>query len=177
MERARGGRGTSVLELRTIVSVDPDTFRSVLGRFASGITIVTTRDANDRDCGMTVSAFCSVSLIPPLVLICVDHAASSHETLLEASHFAVSILAAHQEPLSRRFSGPDEDKRFDGVGYSRGLTGAALLDDALAHIECKRVAHYGAGDHTVVIGEVDSAVAHGHRPLLYYRGGYAQLER
>ena len=126
---------------------------------------------------MTVSAFCSVSLTPPLVLVCVDHQASSHPALLEAPHFGVSILAAHQEPMSRRFSGPDEEKRFDGIGYTRGLTGAALLDDALAHIECKRVSHYDAGDHTVVIGEVEAAVAHGHRPLLYYRGGYAQLER
>ena len=159
------------------MSVDPDTFRSVLGRFASGITIVTTRDSSERDCGMTVSAFCSVSLAPPLVLICVEHEASSHAALLDASHFAVSILAAHQEPLSRRFSGPDEAKRFDGIGYSRGQTGAALIDDALAHIECKRVAHYVAGDHTVLIGEVESAAAHAHRPLLYYRGGYAQLER
>ena len=159
------------------MSVDPDTFRSVLGRFASGITIVTTRDAAGADCGMTVSAFCSVSLTPPLVLICVDHAASSHGALLEAPHFGVSILAAHQEPLSRRFSGPDEEKRFDGIGYARGLTGVALLDDALAHIECKRVAQYDAGDHTVVIGEVEAAESHGHRPLLYYRGGYAQLER
>ena len=177
MECACQRRLASVLELEITVSVDPDTFRSVLGRFASGITIVTTRDAEGDDCGMTVSAFCSVSLSPPLVLICVDHQASSHTAILEATHFAVSILAAHQEPMSRRFSGPDEDKRFDGIGYTRGVTGAALLDDALAHIECKRVAHYDAGDHTVVIGEVEAAVAHGHRPLLYYRGGYAQLER
>ena len=177
MESAQQGRVAGVVQLEIIVSVDPDTFRSVLGRFASGITVVTARDAADRDYGMTVSAFCSVSLSPPLVLICVDHQASSHTAILEAAHFAVSILAAHQEPLSRRFSGPDEDKRFDGIGYTRGLTGAALLDDALAHIECTRVAQYDAGDHTVVIGEVDAAVAHGHRPLLYYRGGYAQLER
>jgi len=177
VEPAREGRVAGVVELGIIVSVDPDTFRSVLGRFASGITIVTARDADGRDYGMTISAFCSVSLTPPLVLICVDHEASSHRTLLEARHFGVSILAAHQEPLSRRFSGADEDKRFDGIGYVRGLTGAALLDDALAHIECRRVAQYDAGDHTVVIGEVEAAVAHGHRPLLYYRGGYAQLER
>ncbi len=164
-------------ELRSLVTVDPDTFRSVLGRFASGITVVTSRDAHDKDCGMTVNAFCSVSLVPPLVLICVDHVASMHHALLRASHFAVNILAAHQEPISRRFSGPDEHKRFDGVGYTRGLTGVALLDDALAHIECRRVAQHDAGDHTVIIGEVETAAAHTDRPLLYYRGGYAQLER
>jgi flavin reductase (DIM6/NTAB) family NADH-FMN oxidoreductase RutF len=160
-----------------LVTIDPDTFRSVLGRFASGITILTARDADDNDCGMTVSAFCSVSLVPPLVLVCVDRVASMHDMLLDTPHFAVNILAAHQEPLSRRFAGTDEHTRFDGIGYARGLTGVALLDDALAHIECRRVANHPAGDHTVIIGEVETAAAHSHRPLLYYRGGYAQLER
>ena len=164
-------------DARIVVTIDPDTFRSVLGRFASGITVVTARDPDANDCGMTVSAFCSVSLTPPLVLICVDRIASMHDMLLETPHFAVNILAAHQEPLSRRFSGPDEHKRFDGLGYARGLTGVALLDDALAHIECRRVASHPAGDHSVIIGEVETATAHSHRPLLYYRGGYAQLER
>ena len=96
--------------------IDPDTFRSVLGRFASGVTVVTARDRDERDHGMTVSAFCSVSLVPPLVLVCVDHAASSHDVLLESPHFAVNVLAVHQEPLSRRFAGVDEATRFDGVG-------------------------------------------------------------
>ena len=157
--------------------VDPDTFRSVLGRFASGVTVVTTRDDENRDHGMTVSAFCSVSLVPPLVLVCVEHTASSRPVLLKSSHFAVNVLAAHQEPISRRFAGTDEETRFDGVGYTRGLTGAALIDDALAHIECRRYAEYEAGDHTVVVGEVEAAVAHNDSPLLYYRGGYTQLER
>ena len=162
---------------RIDVTVDPDTFRSVLGRFASGITIVTVRDQGGRDHGMTVSAFTSVSLVPPLILVCVEQTASSHEPLLHATHFAVNVLAAHQEPLSRRFSSGDESERFDGVGYSRGRTGAALIDDALAHIECRRTALHPTGDHTIVVGEVQTAVAHAKRPLLYYRGGYAQLER
>ena len=159
------------------MTLDPDTFRSVLGRFASGVTVVTARDDAGRDYGMTVSAFCSVSLVPPLVLICVDQLASSHDALLAVPYFAVNVLADHQESISRRFSGLDEHVRFDGVGYSRGLTGSALLDDALAHIECRRVAQHPAGEHTIVVGEVEAAVAHADRPLLYYRGGYAQLER
>jgi len=159
------------------MTIDPDTFRSVLGRFASGVTIVTARDAAGRDHGMTVSAFCSVSLAPPLVLVCVDRAASTHDLLVTTSHFAISILSAQQEALSRRFSGCEEHLRFDGVGYSRGTTGLPLLDDALAHIECRRVDQHVAGDHTIIIGEVESAIAYTERPLLYYRGGYAQLER
>jgi flavin reductase (DIM6/NTAB) family NADH-FMN oxidoreductase RutF len=159
------------------VPIDPDTFRSVLGRFASGITVLAARDDDGRHHGMTVSAFCSVSLVPPLVLVCVDLIASMHDMLLGVSHFSVNMLSADQEPLSRRFSGLDEHNRFDGVGYTLGVTGVALLDDALAHIECRRVAQHRAGDHTIVIGEVEAAVAHLERPLLYYRGGYAQLER
>ena len=159
------------------MSVDPDTFRSVLGRFASGITVVTSRDGNGKDGGMTVNAFCSVSLIPPLILVCVDHVASMHAMIVAAPHFAVNILAADQEHISRRFSGPDEHKRFDGLGYSRGTMGVALLDEALAHIECRRISQHEAGDHTVIIGEVETATAFSDRPLLYYRGGYAQLER
>ena len=159
------------------MTIDPDTFRSVLGRFASGITVLTARDDHGNDFGMTVSAFCSLSLVPPLVLVCVDQVASMHDMLLRSSHFAVNILAAHQESISRRFSGPDEHKRFDGVGYSRGKSGAALLDDALAHIECRRRDHHAGGDHTIVVGEVEAATPYDDRPLLYYRGGYAQLER
>lgn len=157
--------------------IDPDTFRSVLGRFASGITVVTARDGDGRHYGMTVTAFCSVSLVPPLILVCIDLAASMHDALLRAPHFAVNILSADQEPLSRRFSGLDEHHRFDGLGYTIGVTGSALLEEALAHIECRRLAQHAAGDHTVIIGEVEAAVAHDARPLLYYRGGYAQLER
>jgi flavin reductase (DIM6/NTAB) family NADH-FMN oxidoreductase RutF len=159
------------------MTIDPDTFRSVLGRFASGITVVTTRDSDQRDVGMTVSAFCSVSLRPPLVQVCVDHEASLHAALLQNQRYAVSILGAEQEALSRRFSAAYSTRRFDGIGYRRGESGMLLLDDALAHLECRLVASHDAGDHTLFIGEVESASARTGQPLLYYRGGYTQLER
>jgi flavin reductase (DIM6/NTAB) family NADH-FMN oxidoreductase RutF len=158
------------------MTIDPDSFRSVLGRFASGITVVTTRDS-DRDVGMTVSAFCSVSLRPPLVQVCVDHETSLHAALRKNQRYGVSILAADQEALSRRFSTAGSTRRFDGIGYRRGESGMVLLDDALAHLECRIVASHEAGDHTIFVGEVESASARGAQPLLYYRGGYAQLER
>jgi len=158
------------------MSVDPDTFRSALGRFASGVTIVTALDPSGRDVGLTVSAFASLSLVPPLVLVCVDHAASLHPVLAEARHFAVNILAADQEPLARRFSTLDGD-RFDGVGYTRGQTGVAVIDEVLTVLECRKVNAAGGGDHTIFVGEVVTTHARGGTPLLYYRGGYAQLER
>jgi len=159
------------------MTIDPDSFRSVLGRFASGITVVTTRDAEQRDVGMTVSAFCSVSLDPPLVQVCVDHAASLYAALVVSTRYGVSILAAEQEALSRRFATAESTRRFDGIGYRRGESGVLLLDDALAHLECRIVASHDTGDHTMFVGEVESATARNARPLLYYRGGYAQLER
>lgn len=156
--------------------VDPDTFRSVLGRFASGVTVVTALGPNERDHGMTVSAFCSVSLEPPMILICIAKDAAMHEHLVESEHFAVNILAAGQEALSRRFSGQDPD-RFEGVGFVRGKSGVALLEDALVQLECRRVNSCPGGDHTIILGEVVDATLRPDRPLLYYRGGYAQLER
>jgi flavin reductase (DIM6/NTAB) family NADH-FMN oxidoreductase RutF len=159
------------------MTIDPDTFRSVLGRFASGITVLTALDRERRDVGMTVSAFCSVSLRPPLVLACVDHAASMFEALNAAERFGVNMLSSDQEALSRRFASADSVHRFDGIAFTRGESGVVLLDDALAHVECKIVDRHPAGDHTLFIGEVESATARDGRPLLYYRGGYAQLER
>jgi flavin reductase (DIM6/NTAB) family NADH-FMN oxidoreductase RutF len=159
------------------MTIDPDSYRSVLGRFASGITVVTTRDAEGRDVGMTVSAFCSVSLEPPLIQVCVDRAASLHGALSQSKAFGVSILAAEQEALSRRFATAESTRRFDGIGYRRGESGVVLLDDALAHLECRMATSHDAGDHTIFIGEVEAASARSERPLLYYRGGYAQLER
>jgi len=158
------------------VSVDPDVFRSAMGRFASGITVVTTRDATGRDHGLTVSAFCSLSLDPPLVLVCIDHDASMHPVLQEATHFAINILAIGQESLARRFAAPETD-RFDGIGYQRGPTGAPLLDDVLGTLECRKTAALPGGDHTIFVGSVEHAATGDSSPLLYYRGGYAQLGR
>jgi flavin reductase (DIM6/NTAB) family NADH-FMN oxidoreductase RutF len=156
--------------------IDPDSFRAALGRFASGVTVVTIRDDDDRDHGMTVSAFCSASLEPPLVLACIGHDASMHRAMMQAKHFGVSILAAGQEPLARRFADQRSD-RFDGVGYTRGQLGVALIDDALAHLECVVLDRSEAGDHTVVIGRVEAALCYRGTPLAYYRGGYTQIDQ
>jgi flavin reductase (DIM6/NTAB) family NADH-FMN oxidoreductase RutF len=157
------------------LSVTPDEFRSVLGRFPSGVTVVTTKDRDGSDEGMTVSAFCSVSLDPPLVLICIEKNASAYVALTTAQGFVVNVLSASQEQIARRFAMVDID-RFEGVGYSRSPNGLAVLDDVLGVIECPTVAMHDAGDHTIIVGEVEAARAQNGTPLLYYRGGYAQLE-
>ena len=158
------------------MALGPDDFRSVLGRFASGVTILTARDTEGHDHGMTVSAFCSASLVPPLVLACIDRAADMHAIIKRASHFGVSVLEEGQEALSRRFAELPSG-RFDGIGYSRAESGVILLDDAIAHLECSVVDRHDAGDHRICVGQVEWATCGQERPLLYYRGGYAQLER
>ncbi len=157
------------------MSVDPDEFRAVLGRFPSGVTVVTTRGGDGADQGMTVSAFCSVSLEPPLILICIEKNASVYDALTKAPGFAVNILSAKQEQIARRFAIIDID-RFEGIGFTRSSSGYAILDDVLGVIECRRTTLYDGGDHTLVLGEVEATRVESGTPLLYYRGGYAQLE-
>lgn len=158
------------------MAIDPDEFRAVLGRFASGVTVITARDADGHDHGMTCSAFCSTSLVPPLVLACIDRSTDMHGFLRKESYFGVSILEEGQEAQSRRFAELPSG-RFDGIGYTRAESGVILLDDAIAHLECKIVSRHEAGDHMICVGEVEWAECRPERPLLYYRGGYAQLER
>lgn len=155
--------------------IDPDLFRSVLGRFATGITVVTGRD-EQGDHGMTVSAFSSLSLEPPLILVCVAHDATMAPLFETASDFVVNILSDKQEALSRRFSSKLDD-RFAGLGFTRGERGVIILDDVLAWLECRIVHRFVEGDHTIITAAVERAEARDARPLLYYRGGYAQLER
>lgn len=142
------------------------------------MTVVTARDAAGADHGITVNAFSSLSLIPPLVLICIDEATVMHRVISSATHFVVNILASDQEPLSRRFAEQDEG-RFDGLSCGRGVTGCALLAGVAASLECAVRERHVAGDHLIVIGEVlggdvgddDDVTA----PLVYHRGAYTKL--
>jgi flavin reductase (DIM6/NTAB) family NADH-FMN oxidoreductase RutF len=156
------------------MSVSKDEFRAVLSRFISGVTVVTTLGKDHRPAGITVSAFSSVSLDPPLILACIDKRASLHSHLTEGNYFAVNILAEGQQDVSRLFASKDEN-RFDGARYIRGTSGAPLLDGALAHIECRVVHAYPGGDHTIIVGEVESTSIAEHKPLAYYRGDYSRL--
>jgi len=154
--------------------IDPSQFRQLLGRFATGVTILTTKTAEGRPLGMTANSLSSVSLHPPLISVCVDREAEMHAVILEAPEFVVNVLASPQEALARRFSDKHED-RFDGIGYHLSPEGLILLDGALAHVVCERHGTYPAGDHTIVLGRVVGGATNDGRPLLYYRGGYAAL--
>jgi 3-hydroxy-9,10-secoandrosta-1,3,5(10)-triene-9,17-dione monooxygenase reductase component len=156
------------------VSVDSLSFRRALGQFASGVTVVTTRDASGRPLGLTVSSFCSVSLHPPLVLVCLDRRSDANAGLDESGHFAVSVLSEEQEDVSRRFAAPGPGK-FDGFRFVEGRHGLPLVPGALAHVQCRVRSRHEEGDHLVWVGEVLALAASPGRPLLYHAGAYHAL--
>jgi flavin reductase (DIM6/NTAB) family NADH-FMN oxidoreductase RutF len=156
------------------MALTPTEFRTALRSFAAGVTVVTTRDREGRPSGLTASAFTSVSLDPPLVLVCVDHAATAHPDLRHRGWFAVNILRREQEGLSRRFAVSGGDK-FSGVSCHEGKTGLPLLDGALVTLECRIVEAHEAGDHTIFLGQVEAATVAGGQPLVYFHGAYHGL--
>jgi flavin reductase (DIM6/NTAB) family NADH-FMN oxidoreductase RutF len=155
--------------------IDSHLFRSVLGRFASSVTVLSARDASGTDLGMTVSAFSSVSLSPPLVMVCVDHIATIYPTIMAVDLIGISILGEDQREISNLFADKDAD-RFGSVPVLRGECGVALVAGAVAHLECRIVFRYEGGDHTIFVAQVEHAAAHSGTPLIYFRGKYAKLE-
>ena len=153
--------------------IDEFRFRQTLGYFASGVTVATTAH-NGHLYGMTVSSFASVSLKPPLVLICIDKTLNTHTAIVESSQFAVNILEQRQEHLSRRFATSENDK-FTGVAWHTGRFGLPVLEGALAVIECQLRDTFAGGDHSIFVGEVMDAEISAGSPLLYYRRGYREL--
>jgi flavin reductase (DIM6/NTAB) family NADH-FMN oxidoreductase RutF len=154
--------------------VDSSSFRQALAQFASGVTVVTTRDAAGDPMGLTVSAFCSVSLSPPLVLVSVDMGSEAHAGFRDSGVFAVSILAEGQDDVSRLFARPGPAK-FRDFPLTAGQRGLPLVPDALAHLECEVRAAHPAGDHVLYVGEIVALAVRAGRPLLYNRGGYRRL--
>jgi flavin reductase (DIM6/NTAB) family NADH-FMN oxidoreductase RutF len=150
-------------------SFDALDLRRALGGFATGVTVVTSREPGGRRAGITVNSFCSVSLDPPLVLWCLARNAPSHEVFAAASHFAIHVLAADQAGLSRRFSRPAADK-FAGLDCGEGLGGAPLLDGAAVRLECRRECSYESGDHHIMIGRIERYCYSECTPLLFHGG-------
>ena len=153
-------------------------FRAALGAFATGVTIVTTR-GEEHPYGMTANAFSSVSLDPPLVLVCVKAFSEGGDLIRENGVFAVNILAAEQEPLSRYFASKDRPRGRDAFGdiaHRTAASGSPVLDGAVGYLDCALNASHEAGDHVIFIGEVLALdFSHEVPPLLFHAGGYRFL--
>jgi flavin reductase (DIM6/NTAB) family NADH-FMN oxidoreductase RutF len=154
--------------------IERQQFRRICGKFASGITVVTVQDASGASHGMTANSFTSVSLTPPLVLVCVDRNAIILEHFRSSPYFGINILSAGQRQLSDQFAGRGYD-RFQGVEWYAGQTGVPLLPDVLATIECSRWDLVTAGDHDIVIGEVLHANCQDGDPLVFYSSQYHRI--
>jgi flavin reductase (DIM6/NTAB) family NADH-FMN oxidoreductase RutF len=152
-------------------AVDARALRHALGRFATGVAVVTTRTPAGKLEGLTANSFSSVSLDPPLVLWCLQREAASAPSFAAAGMFAVNVLAAHQHTLSRHFATPTADK-FAGLRHAPGLGGCPLLADSLAHFECRTENAVDAGDHTIIIGRVLRLTHRDGEPLIFSAGRY-----
>ena len=156
------------------MAIDPRELRNAMGLFATGVTVITTKDATGKPFGLTANAFSSLSLDPPLLLVCVDKKVDCYACFDESKVFVVNFLASKQEELSTRFATKGIEK-FEGVSYTLGSLGVPLLDGALAHFECKVAAGYEGGDHTIYTGEIQTMATADVRPLLFYQGKYRTL--
>ncbi|MBL8228560.1 MAG: flavin reductase family protein [Bryobacterales bacterium] len=146
-------------------------FRQACGQFATGVAIAAVTDSSGTPHGLTINSFTSVSMKPPLVLICIDKRAAILDRFLEASHYSVNILPVEHEELSNRFATSRED-RFNGVSWRSGVTGAPLIDGSIAALECETAQVIDAGDHSILIAEAVAAEVTGGVPLVYLRGRY-----
>ena len=156
--------------------IERNELRRVMGHFATGVTIITTRSAEGELHGLTANAFTSVSLEPPLLLVSVDKKAESYPHFEASKIFTVNILAEDQESLSRKFAvSGGASKKFEGVAYHLGANGAPIIEGALAYIECGLYAAYDGGDHTIYLGEIQQAEIVEGKPLVFFRGGYRAL--
>jgi len=156
------------------MALDAREIRNVMGHFATGVTVITTSDITGKPFGLTVNSFTSLSLNPPLVVVCVDKTVDCYSCFDESKVFAVNVLSEDQEELSRRFATKGIEK-FAGIQWRMGEHGLPLLDGVIGTIECKVTRSYEGGDHTIFLGEILSATAKGDRPLLFFKGTYHRL--
>ncbi len=158
------------------MTVGADQFKKALQLWASGVTVVTTQSETAGVQGMTVTAFSSVSVDPPQVLVCINDAAETGAGIQDSQCFAVNVLNADQQTVSNQFAGGSSmEQRFANSAWTPGLTGAPLLTDSLLSLDCKVVEKIRAGTHWVIIGEVQDTVCRTGEPLLYYSGDYRKL--
>ncbi|MFO7552321.1 MAG: flavin reductase family protein [Haliea sp.] len=155
---------------------DGRALRQALGKFATGVAIVTTRDGEERDYGMTINSFTSVSLAPPLVLWSVSRSAPSYPVFTTTENFVISVLGEEQENISNRFAGSVADK-FAGVRCGRSSMGPLFIDGALAVFECSVHERYEGGDHLILVGQVENYSCVNGRALVFHDGWYGTLQK
>ena len=159
--------------------VGSDDFRRVLSHFTTGVTVVTTCDADGRPTGLTASAFASVSLDPPLVLVCVDHATRTHAHLHAKKRFGINVLREDQRTISEYYARAERDHEHAeaeaGARFDRTGQGTPMLHGSLAFLECRLNSAEVAGDHTIFIAEVEDVVVREGEPLLFFRGKYRKV--
>jgi flavin reductase (DIM6/NTAB) family NADH-FMN oxidoreductase RutF len=158
------------------MTVSVDDFKKALQLWASGVAVVTTSSEKFGVQGMTVTAFSSVSVNPPQVLVCINDAADTGVGIHESQYFAVNVLNSDQQVLSNQFAGgSSQQQRFQNTDWKSGITGAPILNNSLMSLDCKVVEKVLAGTHWIIIGEVQECTCRSGEPLLYYRGAYRQL--
>ncbi len=154
--------------------IDPRDFRTALGTYATGITIITALASDGKPYGLTCNSFASVSLNPPLVLWSLGTFSQAMGTFQNASHFAVNVLGSSQQALASKFSKSSEDK-FAGVEWTPGLGNAPLLKGSVANFQCRAAGRYYGGDHVIFLGAVEAYAYNRQEPLLFARGGYGRF--
>jgi flavin reductase (DIM6/NTAB) family NADH-FMN oxidoreductase RutF len=161
---------------RKYMSINADKFKKALQLWTSGVTVVCTQSATYGIQGMTVSAFSSVSVEPPQILVCLNDSADTCLGLFESHCFAVNVLSSEQQETSVQFAGAcSQQQRFENAGWTAGVTGAPILTASLMSLDCSVVERFRAGTHWIIIGEVQDSICRTGEPLLYYRGDYRQL--
>lgn len=160
-----------------MTDLTPEIFRKACGYWATGVSIVTTRDVDQTPYGLTMNAVTSLSLTPALFIVCMDNRSDTLEPMKRSGVFCINVLSAGQQDLSNHFAKKNPTK-FEGVGFDRGTTGTPLLHGRLLGIECEVLATHPGGDHHIFVGEVRAVSfpdSDAVEPLLYYRGRYAQV--
>lgn len=155
-------------------AIDPRDFRSALGTYATGVTIITAVAADGKPYGLTCNSFASVSLNPPLVLWSLGMFSQGLSVFQNSSHFTVNVLGASQQALASRFAKSSDDK-FAGVEWIPGLGNAPILADSVASFQCRAANRYYGGDHVIFLGAVEAYTYNRREPLLFVRGGYGRF--
>lgn len=156
--------------------ITDDAFKKALQQWASGVAVVATHSEKLGNQGMTVTAFSSVSMTPPQVLVCINESADTGEGIKESERFSVNVLSEQQQDVSNHFAGGlSQQERFEQYDWTPGIQGVPLLNNSILSLDCQVVEKVHAGTHWIIIGEVQNAICRSGEPLLYFRSRYRKL--